>query len=373
MTDADLLKRFYAVLPAGGPGTRLWPLSRTDRPKFLLDVMGTGRSLIQQTWDRLSQLTGGERMLVVTGASHAAAVAEQLPALAPDNLLREPYSRDTAPAISLAAATIVRRDPDAIIGSFPADHLIQDLNELQRSVRDAVAAAEAGYIVTIGITPTGPSSAYGYVQAGGPVVFDESRRVLKAVQFVEKPDAATATSYLAQGNWLWNAGIFVTRADVLLAALKDKQPELHAVISRITDASDSEPSADAVTPAIWQGLGAISIDHALAEPLAPSGRIAVVPAALGWDDIGDWASVAELLAPEGNVGLAVLGDVARVLSADSTGLVVANSGRTIEVRDVDDVIVVDTPDVLLVISRERAQDVKLLVEDLRRRGRLDLL
>lgn len=362
----------YTVLPAGGAGTRLWPLSRSDRPKFLLDLTGTGRSLIQQTWDRLTHITAPEQIIVVTGKSHATTVAGQLPDLKPENLVAEPFSRDTAPAILLATSLAVRRNPEAIIASFPADHVIQDEVAFRNAVTTAVDAACRGYLVTIGITPSRPSTAYGYIRTGARLLESETSSALHVLKFVEKPDVETAQHYLAEGSWLWNAGMFIVRAEVLLAHTRQMQPSLYDAVSRAADSWNSEKSME-VPDDSWRSVAPISIDHALAEPLALSGQVAVVPAAFGWDDIGDWAALAALLAPKGELAPGVLGDLARVLSVESTGLVVAQSGRRVQVEGLNDVIVVDTPDVLLVISKERAQEVKRIVDDLRERNQLNLL
>ena len=372
MTSATApISGFYAVLAAGGPGSRLWPLSRTTRPKFLLDLTGSGRSLLQQAWERLSVLTEPDHMVVVTGNQHADGVADQLPDLAPANLLREPAPRDTAPAICLAAAVIARRSPDAVIGAFPADHIITDVAAFHNAVREAVATAHAGYVVTIGIEPTFPSTAFGYVQLGDPLPVAGAPNALNLSRFVEKPDAETAAKYLAEGNWRWNAGMFVARATVLLAELEHSRPAMNEAIREVADAWDTPHESDVVSR-IWPTIEKISIDYAVAEPAAASGRVAVIPAALGWDDVGDWASLVAMRAPEDGSQPALLGDVSRIFASDTTGLVVAAGNRTVTVHGLDDIVVVDTDDVVLVTTRQRAQEVKLLVEELRRRGESDL-
>jgi mannose-1-phosphate guanylyltransferase len=372
MTSATApISGFYAVLAAGGPGSRLWPLSRTNRPKFLLDLTGSGQSLLQQTWDRLSALAEPDHIVVVTGSRHADAVAGQLPELAPSNLLREPTPRDTAPAICLAAAVLARRSPDAVIGAFPADHVITDVAAFHSSVREAVATAHAGYVVTIGIEPTFPSTAFGYAQLGEPLRVAGAPNALSLCRFVEKPDADTAAKYLAEGNWRWNAGMFVARASVLLAELEHSRPAMHEAISEVADAWDTPRQSDVVAE-IWPTIEKISIDYAVAEPATASGRVAVIPAGLGWDDVGDWAALVGMRAPEDGSQPAVLGDVSRVFASDTTGLVVAAGGRAVTVHGLDDIVVVDTDDVVLVTTRQRAQEVKRLVEELRRRGEDDL-
>ena len=359
-----------AVVPAGGAGTRLWPLSRADRPKFLLDLTGAGRSLLQQTVDRLTPLTGASGVLVVTGAAHADAVAEQLPELARDDLLAEPSPRDSAAAIGLAAAVAERRRPGVVVGSFAADHVVHDVEAFRSAVREAVVTARAGYVVTIGIEPDRPATAFGYIKTGEPLGIAGAPSAHGVRSFVEKPDAATAAAYLAEGGYRWNAGMFVARADVLLGELAAHRPELHAGLVKLAEAWDT-PERDAVREAVWPTLEKVAIDYAVAEPAAAAGRVAVVPASFGWDDVGDFAALATLLPADAEVR--VLGDGAHVLSRESSGVAVPGHGRLLAVLGLDDVVVVDTPDAVLVTTRARAQDVKSVVEALRALGRSDLL
>jgi mannose-1-phosphate guanylyltransferase len=362
---------FVAVVPAGGAGTRLWPLSRAGSPKFLHDLTGCGRTLLQATWDRLVPLAGPDGVVLVTGRAHAAAVRAQLPALAEGSLLLEPSPRDSMAAIGLAAAVLARRDPDVVIGSFAADHVIGDLDAFSDAVRQAVGAAREGWVCTIGIEPTGPATGFGYIKAGAALGVAGAPLVHRVERFVEKPDAATAAGYLADGGYRWNAGMFVTRADVLLGHLRDQHPALHDGLVRIAAAWDS-PARDATLAETWPQLTKIAIDHAVAEPVAAAGGVAVVPGAFPWDDVGDWDSLAALL-PDADSGLAVLGDARDVVALDSTGVVVPASGRLVSVVGLDDVVVVDTPDGVLVTTRAHAQRVKSVVDALRAAGRTDLL
>jgi mannose-1-phosphate guanylyltransferase len=364
------LPRFHVVVPAGGAGTRLWPLSRTGRPKFLLDLTGAGVSLLQQTWDRLVPFTGVDRILVVTGIAHAEAVSGQLPDLAADNLLAEPSPRDSSAAIGLAAAVVAHRDPEAVIGSFAADHVIREADAFARAVTQAVAAADAGHVVTIGITPTYPSTAFGYIRAGAALSLPQAPDALIVDQFVEKPDAATARAYLDEGGYRWNAGMFVARANVLLAQLRQHRPALHDGLMRIAEAWDG-PHRQEVLDRVWPTLEKVAIDYAVAEPAAAAGAVAVVPADLGWDDVGDFASLSGLL--PGRDGVQVLGDAQRVVAVDGGGVIIPGTDRTVAVLGLEDVVVVDTPDALLVTTRSRAQDVKSLVDRLGKDGHHELL
>jgi mannose-1-phosphate guanylyltransferase len=356
-------EHFWAVIPAGGAGTRLWPLSRASSPKFLHDLTGAGRSLLQATWDRLTPLTSS-RILVVTGRAHQEAVSVQLPDLPAEQLLTEPSPRDSMAAIGWAAAVLEARDPDAVLGSFAADHVIVEEEAFRECVLSAVAAAQDGYLVTIGIEPTHPATGFGYIEMGLALGEGSARAV---AQFVEKPDRARAQEYLATGRFRWNAGMFVVRASVLLDLLAQWHPDLAAGLRAL-----------AVNPErldeVWPGLEKIAIDHAVAEPAAAAGRVAVVPGTFGWDDVGDFASLGDLLHDaDGMPGVRVLGDASRLRMVDATGVVVPSGDRVVAVVGLDDVVVVDTPDALLVTTRARAQDVKAVVDALRAAGRTDLL
>ncbi|MEP6798296.1 MAG: mannose-1-phosphate guanylyltransferase [Lapillicoccus sp.] len=354
---------FWAVIPAGGAGTRLWPMSRRTSPKFLHDLTGTGRTLLEGTWDRLAPLADG-RVIVVTGRAHTDAVHAQLPDAT--DIVAEPSARDSMPAIGLAAAIIERRDPDAVIGSFAADHVIPQVDLFGAAVRSAVAVARTGKIVTIGVTPTAPSTAFGYIRQGELLGIEGAETACAVVEFVEKPDAATATRYLAEGGYWWNAGMFVVKASVLLDTLSLEHPELAAGVRAIA----ADPST---LEATWPSLTKIAIDHAVAEPAAAAGLVAMVPAAFTWDDVGDYDSLGTLLPDvEGRPGVKVIGDADSVVTIDGTGIVVPGGGRVVALVGLDDVVVIDTPDAVLVMSRARAQDVKKVVEELTAQGRVHL-
>jgi mannose-1-phosphate guanylyltransferase len=362
------IDNFWAVIPAGGAGTRLWPLSRSTAPKFLRDLTGSGRSLLQETHDRLAPLVD-DRFLVVTGHNHKAAVLEQLPDLAGEHagtVLSEPTPRDSMAAIGLAAAVLERRDPDAVMGSFAADHVITRAKKFTEAVHTAAAVARDGWLVTIGVQPTFASSAYGYIHEAGPLEGHPGVGLVDS--FVEKPAPDVAQGYLAAGGYRWNAGMFVVRPTVLLDLLATWHPEFAERLRAI--AAEPDTIAD-----VWPTLPKVALDNAVAEPAAAAGRVAVVPAQFGWDDVGDFDSLAALLDAAltvDNEGPTVLGDHGLVRSIESSGLVVPNSGRVIAVVGLEDVVVVDTPDAILVTTRERAQQVKQLVAGLQRDGALDL-
>lgn len=366
-------KNFWCIIPAGGIGSRLWPLSRADAPKFLLDLTGSGSSLLRSTWERLAPLAPPERTIVVTGVSHRASVAAQIPELPAANLLAEPSPKDSSAAIGLAAAIILQRDPDAIIGSFAADHVIDNQTLFERAVATAITGAKLGAIVTIGIRPTHPATGFGYIQAGQARQDVAPFDVYEVQQFVEKPNKATASKYLAAGNTLWNAGMFISRADVLLEQMAKSEPELVADLRQLA-AAWGTPAGTALREQLWPELKQIAIDYSVAEPAAAAGKMLCVAAHFKWDDVGDFASVANLLTRGRNGELAVLGGKhAQVLSEASSGIVVTRPERLVTVVGMDDVIVVDTPDVLLVTTKEHAQDVKNLVARVRAVGNTELL
>jgi mannose-1-phosphate guanylyltransferase len=366
----------YAVIPAGGSGTRLWPLSRADHPKFLHPLTGSAASLLQATVRRLAPLAPIERTYVVTGVAHAAAVARQLPTLPEAHILVEPSPRDSCAAIGLAAAVIAQRDPTAVMGSFAADHLIRDGDLFCEVVQEAMAGAEQGLLMTVGITPTHPETGYGYLQCGG--LIDALGRTRRVEEFTEKPAYDLAVSYLESGHHFWNASIFVWRVDAFLAELARQQPALHDGLVAIAQAWHT-PRRAAVLGEIWPTLPKISVDYAVMEGAATAGRVGTVPGDFGWNDVGDFHTLGAVLpgtgdgnvvvgAPDGEEELGPLGKPP-VLFYDATGLVVVpQSGRLVAALGVHDLIVVDTPDVVLVCPRDRAQEVKKLVDELKERG-----
>lgn len=355
---------FRAVVPAGGAGTRLWPLSRAGAPKFLLDLTGTGRTLLQATVDRLLPLAGADGIVVVTGARHLAAVQAQVPASVA--VLGEPSPRDSMAAIGLAAAVLVQREGDVVVGSFAADHVIGP-EGFESAVTAAIEAAQADRVVTLGIRPRHPATGFGYIRVGSALAAPVG--VHEVSDFTEKPDLAAAERYLAQGDYRWNAGMFVSRASVLLGHLARLHPGLHDGLRTIAAAWDTPGRAE-VLERVWPQLPRIAIDHALAEPLAAQGHLAVVPAEFTWDDIGDFASVGEVL-PADSRGNRTLGD--QSLLIDTRDALVASTGPTVVTLGVQGVVVIATADAVLVTTREDAQRVREAVAAVRDAGRDDRL
>lgn len=396
---------FYAIIPAGGTGTRLWPLSREAKPKFLFDLLGSGRTLIQSTFDRLAAIAGMDHVCISTGERHVDAVEEQLPEVAPEHIFAEPAPRDSTAAIALATSVLARRHGnDIVVGSFAADHVIRGKVAFVDAVRQAVATARAGYVTTIGIAASRPSTAFGYIHEGESLaarVPDAPDAVL-VERFVEKPNAATAQAYLNTGEYRWNAGMFVMRADVLLDHLHRVKPQLARAIDAIADAvieddrdlaraqaeahergenvretvnpDDFHAHRDEAMRRYWQGLEKIAFDYAVAEPLSVEGGVAMIPGDFGWDDIGDFNSVAALLPSVDERNLKILGNTEQVVTLDSAGdIVVPNSERTVALLGVNDMVVVDTPDALLIAPRARSQEVKSMVKTLAESGCDELL
>lgn len=361
--QASPARSVYGVIPAGGSGLRLWPLSRAGTPKFLHALSGQrDRSLLQSTVDRFSPLVEIDRILVVTGALHAAAVIAQLPTLPAANLVAEPVPRESGPAIALAAALIHGRDPEAVMVSCHADQLVRDLGAFQDALRTAIEVASTGLLVTVGIAPHGPETGYGYLQLGEPLGIGAARAV---AQFREKPDKETATAYLASGDYLWNAGMFCWRVDAFLEQLAIDLPELHAGVTALAPRWTSAPGPDVERE--WSALPKISIDHGLMQPAGARGMVATVPADFGWADIGDWHTMGTVVGTDAH-GHTQLGTGSLVSQDSADCVVVTGSGRTVALLGVTGLAVVDTEDVLLICPRDRAQEVKALVEQARREG-----
>jgi mannose-1-phosphate guanylyltransferase len=362
------MDRFHAVIPAGGTGSRLWPLSRADAPKFLHDLTGSGKTLLQDTFERLSGLAGKSRTMVVAGIGHRAAIINQLGELLPENLILEPSQKDSTAAIALAAAILMEREPDVIIGSFPADHVIKDIAGFEDSIRKAVSIAATGKIAVIGVEPTEPAVGFGYIKVGEDL---GSVGVSDVSKFVEKPSLKKAKKYLSSGNYLWNAGIFIAPAKLLLDQLQKTEPELHSLVLEIARAIGTRQQ-DSVFEKLWPRLKKIAIDYSLAEPAAKAGLVAVVEAQFDWHDVGDFAAIAGWQAKGREGNLAVLGS-AKVLAENSSGILVSDSKRLVAIIGMEDVIVVDTPDALLITNKQNAQKVKALVDSLKETGHDELL
>ncbi len=353
----------YSTILAGGSGTRLWPLSRACEPKFLHPLTGTDRSLLQATIDRIGPLSPADHIYVVTGTAHAAAISAQLPEVPAANILVEPSPKDSCAAVSLACAVLAQRDPDAVMAAFSADHLIGEPERFAQIIAQAAAAAEDGYLTTIGIRPAHAEVRFGYLKLG-ETVQGEARRV---AEFKEKPSHEVAARYLQSGQYLWNAGIFVFGVRTFLDELARQRPALHAGIQQIAAAWGGSDQARVLAD-VWPGLEKISVDYGVLEGAAAAGRVATVPADFPWTDVGDFDSLGESL-PTDESGNLVIAPEAEVIARDvKDAVLVSTTDRVIAVIGLDDVVIVDTPDATLVCARSRAQEVKQIVEELRQRG-----
>jgi mannose-1-phosphate guanylyltransferase len=343
----------YTVIMAGGIGSRFWPESRIARPKQFLNVVGEA-TLLQNTLSRMQGLVPAERCYVVTHERYVTQTHEQLPALPPDNIFAEPVGRNTAPAIAFAAARLLEQDPDATMIVLPADHLIRNVAQFHAVLRVALEKAEEpGALVTIGITPTHPSTGYGYVQVNhGGDLDDEVLRAYPVRTFAEKPNVATAERFLDSGDFLWNSGMFIWRADSILAQMQTHLPDAYDAFAPLHQQHDF--SDEAVQEA-YQNSPRISIDYGVMERAR---QVYLVPGSFGWSDVGDWRAVYDLSEKDG------LGNALRnqVIMHDASRCLVRASDRLIVVVGIHDTVVVDTEDAVLICHRDSTQQVKNVVE-----------
>jgi mannose-1-phosphate guanylyltransferase/mannose-6-phosphate isomerase len=341
--------RLHVVLLAGGSGTRFWPLSRVKRPKQFLPL-ASDRSLLRATWDRARKLVPADRLWIVAPRALTAAVRHELPALRRDRLIVEPSPRDTAPAIALAVAVIARHDPRATTMILPTDHVIGDAAAFERAVAAACRAAQDGALVCLGITPRRPATGFGYLRVGARPRRGVASRVLA---FVEKPDARRALRFFRSKRYLWNGGMFVWRVERFRDELLRAAPRIRHATDRVAAGSRGA----------WLDAPRISVDYAVMEKAS---RVDVVPLDAGWDDVGSWDAAAR------HAASAAGGRGARVILG-SEGAAVFGGKRLVAVLDLPGVVVVDTPDALLVVPRASSEKMKSVVEAVRAAGRADLL
>ncbi|HEY6872507.1 MAG TPA: mannose-1-phosphate guanylyltransferase [Geobacteraceae bacterium] len=358
----------YAVILAGGSGTRFWPLSRKKNPKQLMSVFG-GKSMLQRTVERVLPL-GPKRILVVTNTLQAEETGRQLREYHGKcriDIVEEPVGRNTAPAIGLAASIIARYDPDGVMLVLPADHYIVQEETFQKTVLQAREAALNGYLVTMGIVPSRPETGYGYIEAEMELRGEGPYPVRR---FVEKPNLTKAVEFINAGNFYWNSGMFMWRADVILDKIAAYMPELANALAGLTfsddiwELEDLKPQIDA----IYRGITGESIDFGVMER---ADNVVVIPASFGWSDVGSWSALPEVLESDqaGNVAIGVREE----LVLDAGGCLVYGGGKVAALVGVKDLIVVDTPDALLVCHRDRAQEVKKIVAELEKRGLAEYL
>jgi len=360
---------FHAIIMAGGAGTRFWPESRSARPKQLLSMFG-GRTMLQATVDRLGDLAPPERTYVATTASLAEPIAAQLPGLPPGAILVEPCKRDTAPCIGLAAARVLRDDPEGVMAVMPADHMIGPDDTFREAIRFAASLVEEdpGRLVTFGIRPTYPAESFGYIERSSPLASraaasGSSPAAFEVKRFHEKPKAAVAEKYLASGNFYWNSGIFLWRADTILRAIGEFQPEMMKHLNRIAEAAGT-PQSDEILRREFDAIKPISIDLGVMEHVA---GVVVVEAPFEWDDVGSWRAL-ERLGRADDAGNVV--DAQRHLGLTTTGSIIRSRrpDHLVVTVGVDDLIVIVTPDATLVANKHDEESIREVTRQLRQRG-----
>ncbi|HET6370735.1 MAG TPA: mannose-1-phosphate guanylyltransferase/mannose-6-phosphate isomerase [Nitrospiria bacterium] len=348
----------YAVILAGGSGTRFWPLSREHYPKPLLKIVGE-KSLIQGTVTRLAPVIKLDQTMIVTNAQQADQLRFQLGKTVP-RFLCEPSGKNTAPAIGLAAMMLVKSDPEAVMAVFPADHLIQKKDVFHGALRTAERAARKDYLVTLGVVPSRPETGYGYIRKGRRLNLKGDGSAFAVARFVEKPKRTVAQRYLRDGGYFWNAGIFVWRAARILEEIERHVPSLHEALVRIGEALGTDREAETLSE-VYPSLKPLSIDEGVLER---TDRVAVVPCDMGWSDVGSWSALDDVVKrnAEGNL---VEGNVINIGSRNS---ILYGGKRVLAAVGVSDLVVVDTDDATLVCSKGAAQEVKQVVSALKARN-----
>ena len=344
----------YAVIMAGGIGSRFWPRSRKATPKQFLNVFGDA-TLIQNTVGRLGGLVPPERCFVVTHERYVEQTQNQLPAVPAENILAEPVSRNTAPCIAYAAMKLHEMDPDATMIVLPADHLIKNVKQFHKVLSVAIdKAQEEDALVTIGIAPTHPETGYGYIQFNGSIEMDAEPSAFEVKTFAEKPDLPTAETFIDSGDFLWNSGMFIWRADTILKQLKQHLPDAYEAFEPFKEALGTDQEHDVLVKS-FQSCPHISIDYGVMERAE---HVHVVPGSFGWSDVGDWRAVYGL-SDKNEHGNAVVGNV---IMHDSSRCLVQSGDRLVVLVGIHDAMVVDTEDAVLICNKESAQHVKNVVD-----------
>ena len=355
---------FYAVIMAGGTGTRLWPVSRQATPKQSLRLVGE-RTMFQSSIDRIIPLFGPHRILVVTGASHESSLSEQAPELSEGSFIIEPEGRGTAPCVGLAAVHLRRQDPGAVMAVLTADQVIQDATRFRSVLSVARDVAQEGRLVTLGIRPRSPSTGYGYIEQGARLQAVSGYPAYHVKQFTEKPDRETANRMVADGRYSWNSGMFIWRVDRILEEFRRQMPDLYSQLTTI-EAAVGTAGYEGTLADVWPQVRKETIDYGVMEGAAD---VVVIPADIGWSDVGSWASLAELLPSDEDENV-IRGPH---IGIDTQRTMVIGGRRLIATVGVEDLIIVDTEDALLVCSRGREQGVREIVRQLEGEGRHEYL
>ncbi len=350
----------YAVIMAGGKGTRFWPLSREKRPKHLLNITGEN-SIIQYTVDRIDSLVEKKNIMIVTGASHADQISRQLPDIPDKNILVEPMGRNTAPCIGLAAMHIKKRNADAVMCILPSDHLIGDNQAFLAALAAArEMATKRDCLVTIGIKPRWAETGYGYMERGTSSESIGEAKVYRVRSFREKPDASTAETFLKNGGFFWNSGMFIWKVSTLLKAIKELLPDLYEGLLKIEASIGTKHEYD-VLYNTYQQIQSVSIDYGVMEKASD---VVMLEGDFGWNDIGSWDALWEILEKDGK------GNVTRgeIILSNTSNCLIHSPDKMVALVGVKDLIVVETKDSLLICRRESSQDVKKIVEQLEENG-----
>lgn len=362
----ETLEHAFAVILAGGSGTRLWPKSRDNTPKQFLKLGGK-RTMMQGAVDRILPLIPWERVIVVTNAKYVEEVRAQLPEIPAENIVAEPDKRDTALAMALGSLIAKSRDPEAVAVNIASDHVLVNSDEYRRVVTAAVElASKKEHLVTVGITPTGPNVNFGYIQAGADLIETAGYTARKVESFKEKPDKATAQQFLDSGNYFWNANMYTWHVETIFEAFKQHMPTAMAGLDKIEQAIGTDSFASALAE-VYAEAEKVPIDIAISEK---ADNLVLFAGDFGWDDIGLWSTVYSLGEKDdhGTVIVSDADDTSTVIQLESKNNLIGTNDRLVALIGVQDLVVIDSNDVLLVLPRERAADVKKVVQELKERG-----